>query len=192
MKALRKPRVILALCAALIGLQIIVLYFLGQPTICTCGYVKLWESVVLSIGNSQHLTDWFTFSHVLHGFAFYALAHYFFPRQPLLVRLLMAVSIEVAWEILENTPWVINHYREQPLAEFYSGDSILNSVSDTLAAVVGFVLAWRLPTYMTITLFIVFEAFVGYQIRDNLTLNIVNLLFPFDFILNWQQNSPHP
>ena len=97
--------------ALLVAVQASVLFLFGQPAICTCGYVKLWEGVVLSAGNSQHLTDWYTFSHIIHGILFYALFTFLFPRISVWARLLMAMGVEIAWEIAENTPTVIQHYR---------------------------------------------------------------------------------
>src|SRR3954464_6554156 len=108
-----RSKLLVGIAVGLLLVQAIVLYLFHQPIICTCGYIKLWEGSVASSGNSQHLTDWYTFSHIIHGFLFYLLLWYFFPKMPLLQRLLMAVGIEVAWEITENTPMVIQHYREQ-------------------------------------------------------------------------------
>ena len=178
----------MALAAALLMIvgQAAVLFSFGQPPICTCGYVKLWEGVVLSPGNSQHLSDWYTFSHIIHGMLFYALSWALFPRLPVGYRLLMALGIEIAWEISENTPFVINRYREQALAQGYSGDSILNSVMDSLSMAFGFLLARRLPVWSTIALAVLMEVSVAYFIRDNLALNIINLLYPLDFIHRWQ------
>src|SRR3990167_8091572 len=105
----------LALALGLVAVQALVLYLFGQPPICTCDYVKLWEGVVLSAGNSQHLTDWYTFSHVIHGFIFYAALRYFFPRMSVVQRLLLATGIEIAWELVENTPAGIQHYPQQAL-----------------------------------------------------------------------------
>jgi hypothetical protein len=173
----------------LIALQAAVLLSFGQPPICTCGYVKLWEGVVLSPGNSQHLTDWYSFSHVIHGMLFYAITWVAFPRAPVAYRLLMALGVEVAWEITENTPWIIGRYREQALAQGYSGDSILNSLMDSLCMVFGFVLARRLPVWSTVALALAMEILVAYAIRDNLTLNILNLLYPLDFVHRWQSGG---
>src|SRR3990172_12946076 len=103
------------LCAGIILIQALALSSFGQPPICECGYVKLWEGVVLSSGNSQHLTDWYTFSHVIHGFLFYLALWYFFPRMPIATRFLLALGVEAGWEIIENTPWLIEHYRQQAL-----------------------------------------------------------------------------
>ncbi len=170
----------------LIGIQAVTLFWFGQPALCECGYVKAWEGVVLSPGNSQHLTDWYTFSHILHGFVFYLGLWFFFPRMPVSRRLLLAIGIEVAWEIAENTPMVIQHYREQALAQGYTGDSVINSVFDTISMMLGFMMAWRWPVWTTIALGIFFELFVLYAIRDNLILNVINLAYPFETIASWQ------
>lgn len=170
----------------LIGIQAFVLSLFGQPAICDCGYVKLWEGVVLSAGNSQHLTDWYTFSHIIHGFVFYFGLRLFFPRMPVMRRLLYAIGIEVGWEILENTPFLIQHYREQALAQGYTGDSIINSVFDTASMVGGFLMARRLPVWGVVAVSLALELFVGYSIRDNLILNIMNFVYQFPFISEWQ------
>jgi hypothetical protein len=179
----------LLVAGLIVVVQGIVLYMLGQPPICTCGSIKLWEGVVLSSGNSQHLTDWYTFSHVIHGILFYCAAWLLFPKTPWYARLMLAVGVESMWEMIENTPWVINHYREQALAQGYMGDSILNSVSDTIAMLFGFFLAFRLPVWVVVALSLCMEVFVGYMIRDNLTLNVINLIYQFDFVSRWQSSS---
>ena len=170
----------------IIVVQACALYLFGQPPICTCGSVKLWEGVVLSAGNSQHLSDWYTFSHIIHGFLFYLGLWYFFPRKSVAWRLAIAVGIETTWEIIENTPMVIQHYREQALAQGYMGDSIINSVSDTFAMIGGFFMAYKLPLSSIIALALFLELWVGYEIRDNLTLNVINLVHHFEFIATWQ------
>lgn len=178
------------LAAVLIALQIAVLRMLGQPFICACGYVKLWEGDIWSAGMSQHLLDWYSFTHILHGFAFYAALRLLFPRLSVSARLLLALGVEVAWEIAENSPWIVQRYREQALAVGYSGDSILNSLSDTSMMLLGFLLAWRLPVAAIVALTLLTESFLAVAIHDNLTLNIVNLIHPFDFIRDWQ-NATH-
>lgn len=170
----------------IIAVQALTLYSFGQPAICTCGYVKFWEGAVISSGNSQHLIDWYTFSHIIHGFLFYLLARYLFPSASVGARLLFALGIEAGWEIFENTPWLISHYREQALAQGYVGDSIINSVFDTLATFIGFIMAWQLPVLSIVAIAIALELYVGFMIRDNLTLNTVNLIYPFEFIKHWQ------
>lgn len=173
----------------IVALQAFSLWLFGQPPICTCGYVKVWEGVVLSPGNSQHLTDWYTPSHVLHGLLFYLLLWFFFPRMPVTTRFLLALGLEAGWELFENTPWVINKYREQALAQGYTGDSIINSVMDTSAMVAGFIMARRLPLPVIIVLGIALEVFVGFMIRDNLSLNILNFLYQFEFVAKWQSGG---
>ena len=166
--------------------SLIILISMDRPAICTCGYVKLWEGAVQSEGNSQHIADWYSFSHVIHGFIFYGLTRLAFPRWSLAARLAVATLVEGSWEIFENTDFVINRYREATISLDYYGDSVLNSVCDILAMVAGFFLARRLPVWVTVALAVFFELFTGYMIRDNLALNIVMLLWPLDAIKTWQ------
>ncbi|KEQ07065.1 hypothetical protein GV67_22790 [Pseudorhizobium pelagicum] len=180
------PRLWIGVALALFLLQIAVLYAMGRLPICECGYVKLWEGGVNSSGNSQHLSDWYTPSHIIHGFLFYGLAWLLFRRAPIAARLSLAVLIEAAWEILENTPMVIDRYRTATMALGYTGDSILNSAMDTVFMALGFFAAARLPIWLTIAITLAFELATGWIIRDNLTLNVLMLLWPVDAIRAWQ------
>lgn len=173
----------------LLVLQVFVLWLMGQPAICECGYIKWWEGVVLSPGNSQHIADWYTFSHIIHGLLFYWLLSVIFPRVPVVARLLLAMGMEISWEILENTPMVIEHYRQQALAAGYTGDSILNSLSDTLAMMLGFVAAWKLPVWGSIMLGLGLEGVPLWAMRDGLSLNIIGFFHQFDFISQWQNGE---
>ena len=174
---------------AIVAVAAAILFAMGRVPICTCGYVKVWHGVVASSENSQHVSDWYTFSHIIHGFAFYGLFWLVGARWGWSagLRLVLAAVLEAGWEILENTPMIIDRYREQTIALDYYGDSVLNSVADMVSMVVGFLGAWRLPILLVIALTIVMEAGVAWWIRDNLTLNIIQLLYPSDAILEWQR-----
>lgn len=171
---------------AIIAAQALILWGLGRTPICECGYVKLWHGIVQSSENSQHIADWYTPSHIIHGFIFYWLTRLIFPKWPLLARLALALGVEVTWEVLENSDIVIDRYREATISLDYYGDSIINSVSDTVAALIGFLLAWRLPVALTVAIAIFLEVFTGIVIRDNLTLNVIMLLWPMEWIRTWQ------
>jgi hypothetical protein len=162
------------------------LLWLGRTPICTCGYVKLWHGQVMSSENSQHLLDWYTPSHILHGLAFYFGLRYLLPHVSVGWRLVVAAIIEAGWEVVENTSWIIDRYRGETAALDYFGDSIINSSADFAAMVVGFLIAMRAPVWVSVTLFIAAEVIVGYIIRDGLMLNIIMLLWPLEAIKQWQ------
>jgi hypothetical protein len=161
------------------------LFLMARPPICTCGYVELWHGA-LDSGNSQHIADWYSLSHVIHGFLFYAGAWAAMRRQPIGPRLALAVLVECVWEILENSPVIIDRYRAATIALGYNGDSILNSMSDVGMMTLGFLFAARAPVWVTVCAGVALELIALAVIRDNLTLNVLMLAWPIQAVKIWQ------
>jgi len=163
-----------------------VLLAMGRSPICACGTIKLWHGETISAENSQHILDWYSPSHLLHGLTFYAFFWLIIRRSSIALRLTLSTLIEAIWEVAENTNIVIERYREATIALDYYGDSILNSMSDIACMLFGFFLAARLPVWVSFGLFFTAEIIVGYFIRDSLTLNVIMLIAPQDWIRDWQ------
>ena len=180
--AIRSPA---ALAALLLILAVIgILLAMGRPPICSCGEVDLWGAS--GPRQSQMLADWYSASHIVHGFLFYAALHLAARGWGVERRFLVALAIEAAWEIIENTPAVIDRYREATIALGYSGDSILNNLSDIAMMAAGFLAARKLPVWASLLIVIALELVPLAVIRDNLTLNVWMLLAPTDAIRAWQ------
>jgi hypothetical protein len=181
--AFRRPKPLVALVVVL-ALSVAFLLAMGRPPICTCGTVELWGRSGPT--QSQMLADWYSPSHIVHGFLFYAILHVLFRGMTVERRFAMALLVEAAWEIIENTPMVIDRYREATIALGYAGDSILNSASDIAMMAVGFLAARRLPVWASVVAVVILEVVPLIVIRDNLTLNVWMLLAPSDAIRAWQ------
>jgi hypothetical protein len=176
-----------ALAAVLIVLvAAAVLLAMGRTPICTCGEVDLWVAGRDSPRTSQMLADWYSASHIVHGLLFYAGLWLVARSWPVERRFLAALLIEVAWEITENTPWIIDRYRTATAALGYNGDSVLNSVSDTGMMALGFLAARKLPLWGSAALLLLLELVPLMIIRDNLTLNVWMLLWPTEGLRAWQ------
>ncbi len=173
------------LTTAIIAIAAAYLWSIGRAPICTCGEIKFWYGDIMGAGNSQHLTDWYTPSHFLHGPIFYGIAWLVARRLSFGWRLVLATLVEAAWEVAENTDAVINLYREAG-AIGYFGDAVINSVSDIGMMILGFWLASRLPIWVTLLIFVAFEGLTIWLIRDGLLFNIIMLAYPLDAIASWQ------
>jgi hypothetical protein len=183
--AIRSPALLAALL--LILAVIAVLLAMGRPPICTCGDVALWGSA--GPRQSQMIADWYSPSHIVHGFLFYAALHFAARSWSVEWRFVVAAAIEAAWEIIENTPAVIDRYREATIALGYSGDSILNNLSDIGMMALGFLAARKLPAWASVAIVLALELVPLIVIRDNLTLNVLMLLAPNESIRAWQAGA---
>ena len=177
-----------ALAALLVAaIAAAVLLAMGRPPICTCGDVALWGPV--GPWQSQMLADWYSPSHLVHGILFYAFLWLVARRWPVERRFLVALIVEATWEVVENTPMVIDRYREATAALGYTGDSVLNSLSDVAMMALGFLGARKLPVWASVLLLLALELVPLLVIRDNLTLNVWMLLAPSEAILSWQSGA---
>ena len=169
-----------------------ILLAMGRVPICACGTVKLWWGVVQSAENSQHIADWYSFSHVIHGLLFYFFAWLLWTRwklfdgKPAAWALPIAVAFEGFWELLENSPLIIDRYRAVTVSYGYEGDSVVNSLFDIGFMVLGFWIASKLPWKASLVMAIAFELFTLFMIRDNLTLNVLMLVWPLEAVRAWQ------
>jgi Protein of unknown function (DUF2585) len=172
--------------SSVLGITIIGLRFEGRRWWCRCGGLSPWSGGIHSTHTSQHLADPYSLTHVLHGLLLYALFRLVAGRLRRDARLILAIALECLWEVVENSGAVIDRYRRGTIALGYEGDSVLNSLGDVASCGLGFLLAWRLPVRWSIALFLAVEVALLIAYRDNLLLNLIMLVYPFEFVKSWQ------
>ena len=174
---------------ALLAGMVVALRAQGRLWWCACGEPVPWSWDIWTRHNSQHVVDPYSFTHVLHGVLFYGALAWAVPRWPVAWRLGLALALEVGWEVLENSTFVIERYRTATLALEYSGDSIINSVGDVAACALGFFVARRVGLWPSVALFLVTEGVLLLWIRDDLLLSTVMLIYPLEAIMTWQMGG---
>ncbi len=186
----RETLITIGICVLVVAVTILILKVMGRPFISNSGTVKLWHAEVVSSENSQHLSDWYSFTHIVHGFLFFFLLWLISKKIPQIrkfsVGFVIAVVMESIWEVIENTDFIINRYREATIALDYFGDSIINSTADILFMSLGFMMASRLSVLASVSFVAGSELLLAIVIRDNLALNILMLIYPIDAIKEWQ------
>jgi len=174
---------------ALFGAFIIAgtLYSWGQPLICTCGHVKLWVGSIFDGGNSQHIADWYTLSHILHGVLIALVGRWLFPRLGFPALFFIACLTGIAWEVVEHTEWVLGAFRATTVNQGYTGDSVLNAVADYIWMISGFLAAYAMRTISVIGLVAALELSAAFVARDSLVLTTLMLVYPVASVDSWQQ-----
>jgi len=186
MDAIRRYRWIIASAVGICVITAAINLSMGRLPFGPDGRVGLWEGDIWSSEQSQRIADPYTFSHMIHGMLFYAFLWLVAPRMPVRYRFLAALFLEASWEVLENSPIIINRYREVTISLGYVGDSVLNSVSDIFFAGLGFIFAWRARLPVVIGVILAMEIGTALWVRDNLTLNVIMLVHPIEAIKEWQ------
>jgi hypothetical protein len=186
MDFLKRNLRVMGVLAIVLLLTGVIELLMGRSLLGPDGRFGLWEGNIWSSENSQRLADPYSFSHLVHGMLFYGGLWLVARRLPAHSRLLIALILEAGWELLENSPLIINRYREATIALGYTGDSVLNSLSDILMMTIGFLFASRVPTRITVATILVMEVGCAFWVRDNLTLNVIMLIHPVDAIKHWQ------
>jgi hypothetical protein len=183
---LKENKNIIILFLGIVIVSFTIEYLMGRSLLGPDGHFGWWEPSVWSSENSQRVADAYTFSHIAHGLIFYWFLYMVARKMPRKYRFIIAVLLEASWEIFENSPFIINRYRDATIAVGYVGDSILNSISDIFFAGLGFIFAMRMPPWVSVALLIFMEVGCLLWVRDNLTLNVIMLIYPFDAIKVWQ------
>jgi len=189
---MKSNRSIALLVIGMLALTAAIEFSMGRLPLGPDGRFGWWEGNIWSSEQSQRFADPYAFTHIVHGLLFYAMLWLVARRAPARYRFLAAVALEAGWEVLENSPIIINRYRAVTISLGYVGDSIVNSLSDVLMMAIGYLLASRLRFWMSVALVAGLEIGMVIMVRDNLTLNVLMLIHPFDAIRAWQMAAqPH-
>ena len=183
---LKKHRFVIISTFVVLGVVALIEIFNGRSLLGPDGKFGWWDNNIWGAFSSQRVADVYSFSHIIHGIIFYAFLWLVTRKLPLKYRFLIAIIIEAGWELLENSPIIINRYRSATIALEYAGDSVLNSVSDIGMVVIGFLIARFSKIWLSIALIVVFELGCLFWVRDNLTLNVLMLAYPSQSIKTWQ------
>ncbi len=186
---LSRYRTVVYLTLGILLVTALVEYTLGRTFFGPDGRFGWWSGDIWASDNSQRVADAYSFSHIIHGMLFYAFLWLVARRMPLRYRFVIALLLEAFWEILENSPIIIDRYREVTIALGYVGDSILNSLADVAMAGIGFWMAYAYRAWVTVLLILTFELGCLWWVRDNLTLNIIMLVYPQESIKTWQSEG---
>ena len=186
---LKKYRFVILSAIIVFTLVGLVEFFSGRLPLGPDGKFGWWDGNIWGNENSQRVADAYSFSHIIHGILFYAFLWLVMRKFPLKYRFLVALLVEAGWELLENSPLIINRYREATIALGYMGDSILNSVCDVVMMVAGFIIARFSKIWLSIALVIIFELGCLFWVRDNLTLNVLMLVHPVEPVKIWQSEG---
>ncbi|MBP9748322.1 MAG: DUF2585 family protein [Candidatus Pacebacteria bacterium] len=182
----KKHKVVILSLIFVLGITAFIEAQAGRLWLGPDGMFGWWDNNIWGSENSQRVADVYSFSHIIHGMIFYGFLWWVGRKLPLKYRFLVALVLEASWEILENSPLIINRYREATIAQGYMGDSILNSLCDILMMSLGFLMARYSKIWVTISLIITMELGCLFWVRDNLTLNVIMLVYPSQSIKNWQ------
>jgi hypothetical protein len=179
----------IAIVAAIVAVAMALEFEMGRTPTYAKGPIRVWSGDIHSDQNSQQMFDPYSFTHVVHGAAFYGLSRAMLRGASFGPAAIFAVTLEAAWEVYENTNTVVDRYRAETISLGYFGDSMLNSFFDIAACLLGFALAWRRRGWLTLAWVVVIEVVLAVWIRDNLTLNILMLIHPMQAIKAWQLGS---
>jgi hypothetical protein len=183
-----RSRMAVTVVGVMLAAAVVFLRWQGRIWWCECG--KPYPvSLHIDSHNSQHLFDVYSLSHVLHGVLFCGILWLFRGRLSLNTRSVIASAIEIAWEMLENSPIIINRYRSATMSLGYTGDAIFNSLGDVVSFILGFFVARKLGLWWSLAVFLIVELLMLWWIRDNLALNVLMLLWPIDAVRKWQSGG---